>query len=270
MLRQYQAERPGTALQQLAALIVTVEAAATSLDLEAAIYLHEQVAKEAAHDTVMFYRERITAVILLDIPDWAKLVTLGRGLFIKRLMDDEYRDIRSLFREARLLENPPELGDIGWWDHLQSQVRLQKDMEFNKRSREAELLSLQREAGELAKLGIQKVPVWMAIEDNTAGYDVLSYTPGEFGPQNKLIEVKSTIANPPNFTLTRNEWEQAKKFGTAFVFHIWVFGGTKPPVFFEKTVAQVTPHIPQDTGKGKWKNAIIPVKLGSSPAISAP
>lgn len=265
MLRQYEADRPASAPDELVRLITKVEATATSLDLEAAVYLHQQVAKGAPFQSVEFYRSCITAVILLDIPDWAKLVTLGRGIFIKRLGDEEFRDIRSVFREARLLDMPATLDDIAWWDDLQTHVRLQKDLEFNKRSREAELLSLERETAELSKLGIDKLPIWMAIEDNTVGYDILSYLPSQFGTKNKLIEVKSTIANPPSFTLSKNEWEQARKFGDAFYFQIWVFVPGKAPVFFEKTVAEVAPHIPMNLGKGKWKNAIVPVKL--APAL---
>lgn len=260
VLRKYEADRPAAAPGELVPVIRQVEATADSLDFEAAIFLHEQVSREAPHESVGFYRECISTVILLDVPDWAKLVTLGRGTFIKRLREDEFRDVRSLFRQAKLLDDPPELDDVQWWDALQTRVRLQKDLEFNKRARDAELLSLEREKAELAKAGIDKAPVWMAIDDNTAGYDILSFWPGDYGPRNKLIEVKSTVANPPSFTLTRNEWEQAKKFGDAFVFQIWVFAGDKPR-FYEKTVTEVEPHMPKDFGKGRWKNAIIPLKL---------
>jgi hypothetical protein len=259
ILRTYEADRPTVPPQDLAVLIERVEASAGSLDLEAALYLHEQVSKMAEFRGVGFYRECISTVILLDVPDWAKLVTLGRGKFIRRLRDEEYRDIRSVFREARLLDDPPGLDDVKWWDALQSHVRLQKDLEFNERSREAELMSLKHEKRELAKAGIDREPVWMAIDDNTAGYDILSYRPGEYGPVNKLIEVKSTIANPPVFIITRNEWEQALKFGEAFVFQIWVFSKI-PPQFHERSVAEVAPHIPADSGRGKWRNAAIRLK----------
>lgn len=259
VLRTYEADRPSMPPPELAALIENVEASASSLDLEAALYLHEQVSKTAEYRGVGFYRECISTVILLDVPDWAKLITLGRGKFIRRLRDDEYRDIRSVFREARLLDDPPGLDDVRWWDALQTHVRLQKDLEFNERSREAELMSLEHERRELAKAGIRLEPVWMAIDDNTAGYDILSYWPGEYGPINKLIEVKSTIANPPSFILSRNEWEQALKFGEAFVFQIWVFSKT-PPQLHERSVAEVLPHIPADSGRGRWKNTIVPLK----------
>src|SRR5204862_100202 len=106
ILRLYAQDRPQMPPPELATLITRVEAAASSLDLEAAIFLHEQVPKLAPHGSIGFYRECISTVILLDIPDWAKLVTLGRGMFIKRLGDEEYRDVRSLFRQARLLDDP--------------------------------------------------------------------------------------------------------------------------------------------------------------------
>lgn len=265
ILRHHAADHPGMPPAELLSIIVRVEATAASLDLEAALYLDGQVSTAAPHGSVTFYRECISTVILLDVPDWAKLVTLGRGKFIKRLDDEEHRDIKSLFRQAKLLDDPASLDDVAWWDVLQTQVRLQKDIEFNKRARHAELLSLEHERLELEKAGIDRTPIWMAIDDNTAGYDILSYWPGSFGPRNKLIEVKSTIANPPSFIVTRNEWEQAKKFDTAFVFQIWVLSGPTPR-FFEKTVADVAPHIPNDTGKGRWKNAIIPLKI---PTVSA-
>jgi hypothetical protein len=259
ILRAYEADRPDMPPEELAALIGRVEASASSLDLDAALFLHGQVSKTAEYTGVAFYRECISTVILLDVPDWAKLVTLGRNKFIRRLRDDEYRDIRSVFREARLLGDPPDLDDVKWWDALQTYVRLQKDLEFNERSRDAELLSLEHEKRELARAGIDRAPVWMAIDDNTAGYDILSYRPAKYGPINKLIEVKSTIANPPVFVITRNEWEQALKFGEAFVFQIWVFS-KMPPHFHERSVAEVAPHIPADSGRGKWRNAAVPLK----------
>jgi hypothetical protein len=265
ILRQYGSTRPGVGISELVRLVSAVEADANSLDFEAAVYLHEQVHKDAPYESVGFYRVCIATVILLDVPDWAKLVTLGRGIFIKRLRDEEYRDIRSLFREAKLLEEHPDLEDVKWWDALQTYVRLQRDLEFNERSRDAELRSLEFERAALELAGIEKPPVWMAIDDNTAGYDILSYWPGEYGLRNKLIEVKSTVANPPAFILSRNEWEQAAKFGESFVFQIWVFPGDPEPRLYEKTVREVEPHIPKDVGKGRWKSTSVPLKI---PAVT--
>lgn len=260
VLRYYVAQRPNDAPDALVTIIRRVEVEAHSLDLEAALFLHEVVDKKAPYEGVGFYRVCLASVLLLELPEWARLMKLGRGRFIKRLKAPEYRDIRSLFRQAKVLDEPPSDEDILWWDHLQEHVRSQQSLETMQRARAAEKLSLEYEAARLAEQGLNIKPRWMAIEDNTVGYDVLSYTSGEFGPVNKLIEVKSTIASPLRFNVTRNEWEQALEFGEAFLFHIWDLR-PQSPVLYERSVAQVAPHIPLDNESGKWTNALIPVSM---------
>jgi len=61
----------------------------------------------------------------------------------------------------------------------------------------------------------------MAIEDNAAGYDILSYDVGPVEPTSRLIEVKSSMQNPPRIILTRKEWEAAARYSETYVFHIW-------------------------------------------------
>lgn len=260
ILRSYCVERPDTPLGDLTVLIQKVEADAHSFDLEAAMFLHDVVAQHPPHEGVGFYRVCLADVLLLELPEWARLVTLGRGRFIKRLKATEYRDIRSLFRQARLLDEPPTLDDIEWWDALQGDVRSQQSQDAMRRARIAEQLTLEYEVERLKSLGIEIAPRWMAIEDNTVGYDILSYSQSEFGPVNRLIEVKSTIASPLRFNVTRNEWDQASAFGDAFSFHIWDLRPI-PPVLYERTVAQVAPHMPTDNENGKWTNALIPLSI---------
>lgn len=257
VLRAHLLRRPEEGLGHLVEIIKNTEPNAVSYDLDASVVLHDLVPKNAPHTGVMFYRVCVEAVLLIELPEWAKLMTLGRGRFIKRLSSEDYRDIRSLFRQARLLEEPPALEDVEWWDHIQAHVRLQGDAEKLRRARIAEQLSIDYERERLAKLGLSLEPRWMAIEDNTVGYDVLSYNPGQFGPLNKLIEVKSSIASPLRFFLTRNEWEQANKFGKSYVFHVWDLQ-KEPAVLYEKTVEQIAPHVPQDNKNGQWKTVLIP------------
>lgn len=258
ILRGHFQRRPEEQVSRLVEIVRNTEPNIASYDLEAAIVLHDLVPKDTPHTGVMFYRVCLGAVLLKELPEWAKLMTLGRGRFIKRLSSEEYRDVRSIFRQAQLLDEPPSVGDVEWWDDVQAHVRLQGDAEKMRRARAGEQLSIEYERKRLAKLGLTLEPRWMAIEDNTAGYDVLSYNPGPFGPLNKLIEVKSTIASPLRFFLTRNEWEQANKFGKAYVFHVWDMQ-KQPAVLYEKTVVQITPHVPQDNMKGQWKTALIPI-----------
>jgi len=71
-----------------------------------------------------------------------------------------------------------------------------------------------------------------------------------------MIEVKSSVASPLRFIVTRNEWDQAAKFGPAYLFHVWDMARS-PAVLYERTSAQVAAHIPSDNDKGKWKLAEI-------------
>lgn len=258
LMRGVVATVPEVTVEACPAALIAHSPQAKNYDIDAAKELHPLVAADAPHETVMFYRECILAVLLLKMPAFAKLMTLGRGRFIKRIKGDDYRDIRSVFREAKLLDDPPSGGDISWWDTVQGRVRLNFDQERLVRARCAESLSIEFEQAELAKLGITTAPVWMAIDDNTAGYDVLSYRPTPMGESNLLIEVKSTIASPLRFYVSRNEWDNADQVGEAYLFHVWDMD-KNPPILHIRTVEQIRPHIPTDNEKGKWTNAQIPI-----------
>jgi hypothetical protein len=258
LMRGVVATVPGVTIEACPAALIAHSPQAQNYDIEAAKELHPLVAANAPHETVMFYRECILAALLLKMPAFAKLMTLGRGRFIKRIKGDDYRDIRSVFREAKLLDDPPSGGDISWWDTVQGRVRLNFDQERLVRARYAESLSIEFEQAKLTKLGITKAPVWMAIDDNTVGYDVLSYYPTPTGETNLLIEVKSTVASPLRFYVSRNEWDNADQVGEAYLFHVWDMD-KNPPILHIRTVEQIRPHIPTDNEKGKWTTAQIPI-----------
>lgn len=114
------------------------------------------------------------------------------------------------------------------------------------------------ERDRLERLGIDKQPEWKGLDDKFAGYDVLSYDPGQFAPINRMIQVKVTTVSPLRFIVTREEWEQARTFGAAYHFHVWNMQ-KMPPVLHERTSEQVGPHIPSDNGEGRWKTAEIPL-----------
>jgi ABC-type molybdenum transport system ATPase subunit/photorepair protein PhrA len=125
-------------------------------------------------------------------------------------------------------------------------------------AREAERLSLTHEKATLLAEGISENPKWVGLDDNFAGYDVLSYERGEHGLINKLIEVKSTTASPLRFYISRNEWDTAKRAGRAYLFHIWDMSKV-PPIMYMRTVAQIEPHVPSDNEDGKWSNMEVPL-----------
>ena len=135
---------------------------------------------------------------------------------------------------------------------------LSQGQEKMEQGRAAEILTLERERTRLKARGIKREPQWPGLDDNYAGYDVLSYKHGPTGVINHLIEVKSTTISPLRFIISRNEWTKAEKTGKSYTFHVWDMDKT-PPKLYIRTVAQVAPHIPTDNGKGSWRNAEIPV-----------
>ena len=123
-------------------------------------------------------------------------------------------------------------------------------------AREAEALTMDYERKRLQNIRIDKELEWKGLDDCFAGYDVLSYDPGEFAPINRMIKVTPATGSPLQFIVTRHEWEQAQKVGKAYIFHVWDMQKT-PPVRYERTTAQVAVQIPCDNGEGKWMTAEI-------------
>lgn len=203
-------------------------------------------------DAVVFYRSCVEHVVLGN-PIWMKTITMGRQKFVQKLD----RDAASCFRCARLLDDPPTDEVIDWWDRIQSMGRRLTDQARLDQGREAEKLSLLHEEGRLKALGIDRSPKWISIEDNTVGYDILSYDPGPVEPVARLIEVKS-FSSTRRFFLSRNEWETAKKFGNAYSFHIWDIPNKELSL---KSVDEVSLSIPADNLGGRWDVAVIDVPV---------
>lgn len=256
-LRVHLLANPGMLVSEAVTIISAGGLDGQGLDLEASEALIGLIPPEMPNEGPAFYRGCIRHVLLAYQPIWARVMLKGRSRFYEALERDE----QSVFRQTGILDEPPENDFVEWWDVLTKELRLIDDLEKMARAREAERLSIAHEAERLEKEGIKETPKWIGLDDNTKGYDVLSYERDGNQIINKLIEVKSTIASPLRFRLTRNEWDQAEKFGAAYLFHVWDML-KKPPALFVRTVEQVRPHIPSDNEKGRWKDAEIPV--GSS------
>ena len=235
VLRLRQVSFPDTPLADLAELIRRVDPDGSSHDFDAAFRLDPIVLPAVvAYEVPGFYQHCIEAAIPSFRPLWGRIITLGRSVFTQKLSRDEIQ----CFRSAGLLEDPPTHQVIAWWDRVAAVARLRSDQEKMTRARQAEKMSLTYEARRLANLSINRNPVWMSIEDNTAGYDIQSFDPGTEGPVARLIEVKSTIASPLRFWLSRHEWGERpdpsrviEKIVDACIQRPLAFssiGGTKP------------------------------------------
>lgn len=254
-LRIQTLESPSLDIPDVIKLIRNIDPDAGGLDFDAAVELHTLVVADAPLENAHgFYRHCILDVVMVHRKTWARTLKLGRGKFLNQLSRDE----QQCFRAAHLLDEPPSDDVVEWWDGLSGRMRFVTDKQKMAQARLAEKLSFEHEMIRIGNLGIPIKPRWVAIEDNTAGYDILSYTQAAYGPVARLIEVKSTTASPLRFYVSRNEWEQAVKYGSSYYFHIWDMTKT-PPKLYERTTEQIKPHVPTDGKKGKWTNAEIPV-----------
>lgn len=259
LIRKYRASQPALSNEDIVALIRRVDANGPSLDLTAAVYLESIVIEDVPDDTIGFYQVCIKTVLTTHQPIWAKAMRSGRKRFVKTLD----RNDQDVFSAAGLMDDPPSSQTVLWWDDVQGHSRLITDRQKMEQARRAELLTLNMERERLQKVGITREPQWLGLDDNFAGYDVLSYEQGPHGLLNKMIEVKSTNASPIEFFVTRNEWDQACKARSAYIFHVW---DMRPdtPILHIRTVDEVEPHIPTDNDKGKWSNAKIPIGANKS------
>ena len=254
LLRKHEAQHPSLTVPELVSLVERVEADAQSLDLEASAHLSPLIECEADIDSRAFYQICIKEILLKRQPAWAKTMKRGRKRFAAELSPDD----RAIFDAAGLTVDSPSHELIEWWDDISGQARLTSNLVSMRQGRAAELLTIESERTRLKSIGISKEPEWLGLDDNFAGYDVLTYDKSEMGLVNKLIEVKSTIASPPRFFVSRSEWQKAEQSGKTYSFHIWEMQRT-PPQLHIRSVADVAPHIPTDNGRGRWTTAEVRV-----------
>jgi len=239
-------------------LIEKVDSNGHSLDLIASVELESLVGKLASNNSRNIYQNCIHKVLIARQPNWISLMKQGRMRFIKSLGLNDY----DVFSAAGLLDPHPTSDVVSWWDRMVADSRQIVDLEKMEQARNAERLTIKLESERLVEAGINKAPEWPGLDNNFAGYDVLSYIQGDYGIENKMIEVKSTVASPLRFYISRNEWNQAEKYGQSYIFHVWDMAQS-PPILYERTVSQISPHIPSDNEKGAWKSAEIPLSAGS-------
>lgn len=261
LIRIKQAHSLGLSFLDAVDLIRALDASGLGYNYDAAQELDELIDQGIdPFDSYLFYQECIRLLILRSRPTWARTIPLGRKKFTQKLTQDEVQ----CFSSAGLLDEMPEEKVVRWWDSIITHTRSFGDESRMIQAREAEKLTLRHELARLSDLGIDKPPVWMAIEDNTVGYDILSYDKGETEPVTKVIEVKSTVASPLRFYVSRNEWNTCCKTGKAYLFHIWDMRNGR---LYERSGQDIEPHIPKDSGEGLWST--VEIKLSSTNSNSA-
>jgi Domain of unknown function (DUF3883) len=255
-IRRYRIEFPMVEPSAAAASIKNRDADYSGSDFEAALSLHDLLPAELAFSEISSDLKRaLTFLLTLHQPWWLRVVPYGRERLVAATGGVDLDQLQCL-RAAGLFDDPPDEATVTWWDELAHIIRTDRDQRLLNQGRQGERLSLAYERERLRKLGISAEPKWVSIEDNGAGYDIRSFTPGPIGPLNRLIEVKSSARRNPRIFISRNEWESALLYGNSYVFHIWHLP-TK--TLLERTVADMEPNIPINKGSGWWTNVEIDI-----------
>jgi hypothetical protein len=176
--------------------------------------LHDQLSTEIDFfDPVIGLRAGLGTLIDAHRPWWCRFFPYGRQRLATALTQDELQT----FRSAGLFEEVPPAEVVEWWDAFAALIRSAEDERLHAQGRYGERLSLTYERDRLVSLGISEEPKWVALDDNSAGYDIQSYEHTDYGLKNLLIEVKSSQRSPPRLVLTRGEWSAAVRYGDAYI-----------------------------------------------------
>jgi len=200
-------------------------------------------------------RFQLSNIIESTRPVWAGLLPKGR----KEAEAGFPEEIRQCFEEALLLGDPTN-DVVDWWDRLAGIMREVSQRKLLETGRRGERLSLRYEQQRTDQL-----PKWQAVETNYAGYDVLSIV--DKGNETALkIEVKASdrVFKYAAIFITEHEWITATKSPSTYLFHIWLFEPN--PMLFVVPSTVVVAHAPKNQGKGKWRNAAVPLGAITHPS----
>ena len=178
-------------------------------------------------------------------PFWARMATLGREK-VRKLLDV---DQEQCLRYAGLLDTPLDESSLKWWDDLAKFFRGQQEERRNEIGRQAERLTIAYENVQLLNLGIAETARWVALEDHTLGFDVVSFRKADEQPYQICIEVKGSASSPTRFILTRNEWDKAESIGEKYFLYVWNIRNESLRIISQR---ELSFHVPSDKGSGRW------------------
>jgi hypothetical protein len=191
---------------------------------------------------------------VLNAPVLTKLAGKGRESLVTALSEDELQ----VFRNAGLLDEMPTADVIEWWDEFRALLRKIINDAHVVQGREAERMTMEMEVEIVSQFGTIDKPVWLALNGDHYGYDILSYRKvSDSLPHAILIEVKSFASTSlPRIFLTRNEWNKAIEAEPNYFFVVWCMEIKEFKIY---SVNDIRPHIPEDIGKGLWQKIEITI-----------
>lgn len=192
-------------------------------------------------------RELLRDVVVTSGEAWLSLIPYGRMY----ALDKAPEGVWQVFEECGLTDGT-DADVVRFWDELAFDFRDRRDQNLTELGRAGERLSLEKESART-----RCVPRWVALDDNTLGYDILSVLSGEDkSPLRVEVKYSSQSVNRASLFLSRNEWDIAESFGH-HQFHLW--SESEYGLFFACICVELMRlHIPVNSNKGVWNEATVP------------
>lgn len=204
-------------------------------------------------------RQALLDYVDIERPSWVQNATFGR----MKVIAFAGSKVGQVFVEAGLADGTSD-DVVSFWDAMSARGRGLKNDRLNEIGRQGERLTIVHEEQRTGRK-----PKWVAIDNNSDGYDVLSILDMN-DPRSLSIEVKSsTMGLSGTFHLTRNEWERAIETEN-HTFHLWAIQSNQEPTLAVVSPNEVQSHVPSDKGAGSWENVEIPFKVFQERFIQKP
>lgn len=141
-----------------------------------------------------------------------------------------------------------------WWLELAQFSRKIFDKKTQEIGNAGEALTVKYE---IKRLGDDSKIEKMYIQDNNAGYDILSYIDDTF-EQKLHIEVKASNQGLDGFAnISSGQWKRAEEFKSAYNFYFWLLETRELAIV---TYDDMKPHVSLDQGKGKTLKFRVPFR----------
>ena len=220
--------------------------------------IKELTEKKQLNNYQLVLREILIKYLKNEKPGFLLRITGGREHF-SDFIDENFEQLLNeagLYNDIDLTKEGKEIGK--WWDDITEFVRnLEKDKKLDL-GREGEEKTIQYEINKLKKLNIDRKPRWISYEDNSAGYDVLSWDHKE---NEIFIEVKATANSNGIFFLSKGEWRFSISAKNSYFIHVWIQNKKQPRIITYNELNSKNYKI-EDSSNAEWeKIKITPVLI---------
>ena len=204
---------------------------------------------------IQILRSNLFKIVIASNPTWIKKVSLGRQ-FVLNSINELNNNVESNeilhTLEVCKLKDSNDIDTVLWWKRLSEHYR-NNDTNIEK-GIDGEFLTLKYEINKLNELRINKTPILRSIDDETLGYDILSFRKNSKDTYEIYIEAK--FSNNNKFFLTKNEWNAANKYMDNYFIYFWSEDFHEPKVI---SFAKLKLYILEDKENSTWDKLIISI-----------